>query len=545
MGSRRARQYYCRCGTHLAKDNTERQCARCQRASRDKLITPPEVPAEFWQTEQFREAFAAQHIGRVLRAYRTHPHHYAVYGPDGISQTLLGQWLGLRQPQVSKIETGPPTPHLDRLQHWARVLRIPAELLWFRLPADKGELTAAEPAASDLVVPVTNGVSGSPAGPQSNGATPGADTSHTDDPEHEPVLAAPWNHRGTVEAVVVLSGGDRVKRRVFLSLTGPALTAPAHQWLVHEPEPLVSGLAGRRVSAGVVERLPAMIAELRAMDDVAGGGDVLALAQYHFSWVAGLLDQASYDDATGRKLYVALAELGQLVGWACYDTGQHGLAQRYCITALRAAHAADDRPLGAHILGEMTYQTAHQGRPTEAVTFIDTAMAGTRGQQTPRLLAQLYIQQAHAFAVLNDTPACTAAIAQARTHVEQAATDDDQSYLYWVRPAEITSSAGECLLQLGQPDRAVVLIDEGIAMFDAPFDRDRQYYLTYLAEARAQPGRQRDLDAAASKGIEAIQLAEGLSSTLNVDRIRSLTRLMKPHSKIPQSRISGRGRRDW
>jgi hypothetical protein len=102
------------------------------------------------------------------------------------------------------------------------------------------------------------------------------------------------------------------------------LTAPAHQWLIHEPEPLVSGLAGRRVPAGVVDRLPAMIAELRAMDDVAGGGDVLSLAQYHFGWVAGLLDQAAYDDATGRKLYRALAELGQLVGWVGYDTGQYG-----------------------------------------------------------------------------------------------------------------------------------------------------------------------------------------------------------------------------
>jgi hypothetical protein len=48
-----------------------------------------------------------------------------------------------------------------------------------------------------------------------------------------------------------------------------------HQWLVHEPEPLVSGLAGRRVSAGLVDRFPAMIAELRAMEDAAGGGDVL------------------------------------------------------------------------------------------------------------------------------------------------------------------------------------------------------------------------------------------------------------------------------
>ncbi|MEJ7743114.1 MAG: hypothetical protein WKF73_11495 [Nocardioidaceae bacterium] len=63
----------------------ERQCARCTRASRDKLIAPLEVPPEFWQTDQFRDAFAAQHMGRVARAYRTHPYHYAAYGPDGIS----------------------------------------------------------------------------------------------------------------------------------------------------------------------------------------------------------------------------------------------------------------------------------------------------------------------------------------------------------------------------------------------------------------------------------------------------------------------------
>lgn len=112
--------------------------------------------------------------------------------------------------------------------------------------------------------------------------------------------------------------------------------------MIHEPEPLVSGLAGRRVSGELVDRLPAMIAELRAMDDVAGGGDVLTLAQDHFCWVAGLLDQASYDDATGRKLHRALAELGKLVGWTCYESGQHGLAQRYHIAGLRAAHVADD-----------------------------------------------------------------------------------------------------------------------------------------------------------------------------------------------------------
>ncbi|MGH3977913.1 MAG: hypothetical protein ACRDRZ_02755 [Pseudonocardiaceae bacterium] len=163
VGSRRARQYYCRCGTRLAKDNPGRQCARCERASRDKLIAPPEVPAEFWQTEQFREAFAAQHMGRVARAYRTHSHHYAVYGPSGISQTLLGQWMGMRQPHVSRFETGPPIRDLNILVHWARVLRIPPKLLWFRLPEDKGQLAITEPATSQRAVATTNGVLESPA----------------------------------------------------------------------------------------------------------------------------------------------------------------------------------------------------------------------------------------------------------------------------------------------------------------------------------------------------------------------------------------------
>ncbi|MGH4007734.1 MAG: hypothetical protein ACRDTH_06155 [Pseudonocardiaceae bacterium] len=537
MGSRKPRQYYCRCGTHLAKDNTERQCARCQRDSRDKFITPPEVPAEFWQTEQFREAFAAQHIGWVFRAYRTHPHHYAVYGPDGISQTLLGQWLGMRQPQVSKIETGPPILHLDRLQHWARVLRIPAELLWFRLPEDKAKLAVAEPAASELVHSASNGALELPAA-QSHGAQPSADTSteHTDDPAHDPVLVAPWNHRGTVEAVVVLSGGVWVKRRTFLVLTGPALTAPAHQWLVHEPEPLVSGLAGRRVSGELVSRFSAMVAELRRMDDVAGGGSVLAMAQQLFAWVAGCLDRASYNEHTGRALHLVLAELGQLCGWSAYDDGQQGLSQRYYIAGLRAAHTADDRPLGAYILGNMAEQVARQGQPTEAVTLIETALAGLRGWQTPRLLAQLYNWQSWVFATLQDPSACTAAISQARTQAEQFQPDHDPTWLYWVNSADIVAGSGQCLLQLGQFDRAAAMLDEGIALFDESFVRDRQLHLTYLIDALARPGKQRDLDAAACHGMTAIQLAEGLDSTLSVARISDLYHQLQTDAQTPAVR---------
>ncbi len=494
------------------------------------------MPAEFWETEQFEDAFDAQHIGRVARAYRMHPYHHAVYGPSGISQTLLGQWLGRSQPHISRIETGAPIRDLDTLVYWARVLRPPARLLWFKLPNEKRQLATTEPAASPLATSPSNGGRELPAGPPSPGGQPASDTSdeHADDPELDPVLIAPWNRRGTVEVAVVLSGsGGRVKRRVFLSLTGPALTASAHQWLVHEPEPLVSGLAGRRVSGELAGRLSAMVAELRRMDDVAGGGSVLTMAQQAFAWVAGLLDRASYDERTGRALHVVLAELGQLCGWAACDGGDYGLAQRYNVAGLRAAHTADDRPLGAHILATMANQAARQGQPAEGVTFIETALAGTRGRATPALLAELHIWQALAFATLRDTPACTAAISQARTQVEQLKPDDDPSWLYWLNPAAITISAGNCLLLLGQADQAAALLDEGIAEFSESFVRDRQIHLTQLAEARARPGKQRDLDAAAGLGMQSIDLAESLNSTRGTGLLRDLYYQLRPYAKVP------------
>jgi hypothetical protein len=355
-----------------------------------------------------------------------------------------------------------------------------------------------------------------------------------DDGGPDPVLSAPWNDRGTVKASVALSGGGGpVDRRRFTLLTGAALTVPAHHWLIRDPEPLVSGLSGGRVSVALVDQLPAMITMLRAMDDAAGGGTVLSLAQQAFGWVAGLLDQASYDERTGRRLHIALAELGQLVGFVADDAGQPGLGQRYHVAALRAAHSADDRPLGAHILGCMGHQAARHGRPAEAVTLFETAVVGIRGCETPRLLAELYIRKAYALATLQDGSACVAAVAKARTQVEQFEPDSDPRWLYWVTPAEITAGAGVCLLQLGQPDRATALLDGGIAMFDESFARDRHIYLTHLADALAQPGKQRDLDAAADRGLAAVHLAESLTSTRGIDRLRDLYRQMQPHASVP------------
>lgn len=264
-----------------------------------------------------------------------------------------------------------------------------------------------------------------------------------------------------------------------------------------------------------------MVSDLRKMDDVAGGGSVLSLAQHEFEWVASLLDRAVYDERTGRALHVALAELGQLCGWAAYDAGHHGLAQRYYVAALRAAHSADDRPLGAHILSCMAEQAAREGQPAEAVTLIQTALRGTRGCQTPSLLANLYTGQAYAFATLGDGSSCTAALSQARTQIERLTPAAEPSWLYWVNPANMTSEVGNSLRQLGHVEQAVMVLENGIAMFDDSLPRGRLGYLIHLADTLIRPGKQRDLDAAANWALEAIELAENLYHQ------------MTPYAKVP------------
>jgi hypothetical protein len=138
--SRRCRS----CSRPLASDNRAILCGQCQRKAREALDKPPDLPPEFWESGGFADAFAAQHIGRVSRAYRRHPFHTAPHGANGISQAVIGSWLGLTQAQVSRIENGPATRNLDILVHWARTLRIPRFHLWFELP--DGDADGPQPA---------------------------------------------------------------------------------------------------------------------------------------------------------------------------------------------------------------------------------------------------------------------------------------------------------------------------------------------------------------------------------------------------------------
>jgi transcriptional regulator with XRE-family HTH domain len=126
----KTRRYCTRCGSRLNSYNGQLFCGACETRFREEMAHPPQVSFGFWQTDQMRDALATWHMGRVIAAYRTHPYHGRT-----LPQELVASWLGLTQAQLSRLEKGPAPEYLSKLIRWARVLGIPRDLLWFKLPA--------------------------------------------------------------------------------------------------------------------------------------------------------------------------------------------------------------------------------------------------------------------------------------------------------------------------------------------------------------------------------------------------------------------------
>lgn len=124
------------CGAALAADNSTRLCGRCHREQRDQLRTPPaHLEPGFFETDEFRDAFESQDIGKVFKAYRNHPRHLQLFG-KALNQELLGRWLGLTQGQVSRQENGKPEQNIKVLRIYAETLHLPRHRLWFKFPGE-------------------------------------------------------------------------------------------------------------------------------------------------------------------------------------------------------------------------------------------------------------------------------------------------------------------------------------------------------------------------------------------------------------------------
>lgn len=273
-------------------------------------------------------------------------------------------------------------------------------------------------------------------------------------------LQTTWTRAGTLQAVQAVADAGYMDRRSFLLLAGASLTSPAHEWLLAHPAAQLEQAAGAAVPAEVVDDLDAITARLRCMDDQLGGGPLLRLIHEHLRYVTTLLSEGRYSDTTGRRLHATAAELLRLAGFTAFDSGQHGLAQRYWVAGMHAAHTAGDRALGANIIGFMSCQAKDLNGDREAVLLAQTARTGYPGA-SGRVTAILEMRAAEAHA--NDQTATP----QRRTTDIRRAIDNafdalactspssgDPGWSYWMTLTHAHGQAGYCYLRSNDYRRA-------------------------------------------------------------------------------------------
>lgn len=409
------------CKTVLAADNKARLCGRCLKEQLDQPRTPPKLSDEFFETDDFRAAFASQKIGNVFKVYRHHPHHLKYFGKS-LNQETFGKWLGLEQSQVSKIESGKTDESIKTLQNWARILHLPQHLLWFDLPGQSR-------------------------------------------------LNSPQSSRGTGKLLSISSGPamDRREFMLFTSGTVLGMTESLHRGL--------SSRAGQSDLGYLLHRT----ARLRRLDNYLGGRDTYNLYVSELASTVGYVRNVNCGPNIRKTLIKIIAEQAQLAGWAAFDAGMHVEAKKHYSDSLEAAREANDAALMGNALAFLAYQEVSTIGPN--VELAEASFAAAEKEATPKVRALLLERKAWTYAVAGDYQATNRALADAKTALRIKTDQPEPDWVFWVDDNEIDIMTGRCLTELHRPLEAASALDVALLRFDDTYARDKALYMTFLANA--------------------------------------------------------------
>lgn len=355
--------------------------------------------------------------------------------------------------------------------------------------------------------------------------------------DNRSVIHLPWTQAGMLHALADTTRGGPMDRRAFLIATGATLTGAADHWVASLGRLAPSATHGRlTVTSTMVNHIDHRLDHLRRLDDTLGGGTLRPLAAEELKLATRLLNDASYTSPVGARLHSAVAEAARLCGWLSFDSGHHAAAQRYYLTALRAAAVADDQTTGANTLAFMAIQTYSTGNPADAIDLVEAAQnALGHGGSTPRVLATLHARIARAHAKAGHRAQSDRALNAAYAAHAHGPHDQDPSWCYWLSTGELENMAGSCALDLGDPARALRHFDAArTAAYDKDgYHRDHALYLARTAEAHLAQG---DIDGACASASKAVTLLGGVASARSSSTLSGFTGKLTAYRKTPAAR---------
>ncbi len=508
---------YCnRCGGRLARDNTDKRCGACRHVARDALLKPPAVPREFWDIDQMRDALATWHMGRVIYAYRMHPHH-----GRPLSQEIVGNWLCLTQAQLSRIENGRAPEELSKLIRYAQILGIPGKLLWFALPDQpRSDALPTSRPPRDLSIPVViNG--------RSILLPIDADTARANGLDG---LLGDSAASGT-QAILGANGVALIGNKSFSHGT-IVYALPTSD--LDELEHVAAALddARRYLDGSVTDYFRRQLHRSKADDGNLGPTKALPL-------VLGILGAISQHAREVKPdLRFSLLSLGadgaEFVGWLYRDLQDPSNAAYWYDRAIEWAQEANDTAMQGYVLlkkSQMAYDLRDAHR---VVTFAEAAQAGP-WRFPGRVRAEVTQQQAFGLAMTGEPlSAVEQKMDEARELLASATPDDERpgpTGAYFTADTLLLRRA-TCYTEAGKPAKAAALFGDvitsgGLSRRDAGFFRARR------AAALALSG---EPDEAASVGLHAVRVAKETSSERTMGLLMDVVGTLTPWSSRPGPR---------
>ncbi|ONH58806.1 transcriptional regulator [Frankia sp. CcI49] len=479
---------YCRCGTRLARDNDRGSCGPCQRQARNLGTGAPQVPAGFWDaSDQLRDALDERHLGRVITAYRNHPHH-----PVALSQETVAGWMGITQTRLSRIESGDPITDLTKLIRWAEALRIPEDLLWFKLPRPRaGQPSRTGTEARSSAVPEFPGVAEAPG---ESSATPPVDQYR--------VIA-------DVGEVVIVA----IDRRTFLAGSGAGFLVGG------KVMPLASY---QQVAPEAIEHLAAQLDGYYRADAALGPHTVIPSVLVQQELIRQFLRVARGPERQAL-LRTSVAYAG-LTTWLYQDAGDLATASQWANQALELAHRVGDTQLVRHALTNKAMICTDQQDGPGALDLTSAALAD-EDSLCAKVRVQAMQQTAHGYALIGDRRGADYALDKAAALLSRV--DDDYPWFNACRrtPGYIEVQRATCYNRLGLGREALPLWEQVISALPTTARRDKGVYRARQATAHAQAGNP---DAAADAVTHAVTVAQETSSARLRQELHGVWRHLTP-----------------
>ncbi|WP_329328069.1 hypothetical protein [Streptomyces luteogriseus] len=306
-----------------------------------------------------------------------------------------------------------------------------------------------------------------------------------------------------------------------------AWNAAALRWLVAPPDAGLGRLGDQAIGTVDVDMVRSTAEAFSMLDGRFGGGHARrALIQYLHTDVRPMLD-GQYTDVVGKQLHSAVAEALLLAGWMSYDSGLHGIAQRYFIQGLRLSQMAGDRLLGGSILSAMSHQATFMGRYQDAVSLARAAYTGPAGSLGPTMAAQFRAMEARALSRLGDERGCDLALVEAEHKLGQRTADSDPPYIAYFDEIELAAEIVHCFRDLG---RSVEATERGAGSIFGDGVNNRSDFFATMAQAEAYIN-QGEIGRGFDVAMSALSLGEGLKSARCTQYVREFQGRLTNHMR--------------